>query len=503
MLAPDDSRVLAWGSNVYGALGLRCKGKDQLPEPAAVVDLSGRPVRALACAHFHSAAVADREPGQLYTWGRGALGVLGQGDEDDILTPRPVASLRGVAIAAVSCGPYQTAAVTSAGELWCWGWRLDASAVEGVCEESYASVPRRELALAAVHIRRVSCGHYCVAVVSADGHLYTWGSGSNGQLGLGDARDVASPTRVRGIIDTVRVRHVSCGKGFMLVLSEAAELFSHGDGGGGCLGCGVHESGSQFSATPGRIDSLGGVCGIACGDAHCAAVTDSGGVYTWGSSRFGRLGISRVEVESSGSVNWASGGVNHVWIPRRVEDMMGVKCVSVACGAAHTLVVTDQGAVWSWGGKGLEPPPTPQRLPLGGVCTHLVSGGAHCLASVLPPGAVPFAHSESHRPFSSCAGEGDGDVADPSMMAAAGLLMRPLAAGTTADVVNEELSQLRALLATEESRRDVARHQLVGLQQRLHAAISAENAGASVGGAEVRFDQWAVSHAGSPTCDCR
>ena len=95
MLAPDDSRVLAWGSNVYGALGLRCKGKDQLPEPAAVVDLSGRPVRALACAHFHSAAVAGREPGELYTWGRGALGALGQGAEDDILTQRPVASLTG------------------------------------------------------------------------------------------------------------------------------------------------------------------------------------------------------------------------------------------------------------------------------------------------------------------------------------------------------------------------------------------------------------------------
>jgi len=65
------------GYNVYGQLGLR----DRLdrsrftPIPA----LRGRGIVALACGDHHSAAVS--RSGEVWLWGRGDCGQLGQGDD--------------------------------------------------------------------------------------------------------------------------------------------------------------------------------------------------------------------------------------------------------------------------------------------------------------------------------------------------------------------------------------------------------------------------------------
>jgi alpha-tubulin suppressor-like RCC1 family protein len=63
--------------------------------------------------------------------------------------------------------------------------------------------------------------------------------------------------------------------------------------------------------------------------------TEDGDVYTWGRGWDGQLGhdvITEIELE-----------------PRIVPQMENRASAAVACGRAHTVVVTDNGNVWSWG----------------------------------------------------------------------------------------------------------------------------------------------------------
>ena len=131
MLVTQDStenpRVLTWGRGQYGQLGHNSQPADEVLAPTAVPCLEGRPVARLACGQFHTAAVVAGPKGSrgVLTWGRGTLGVLGHGDEEDRLEPQAVELLTGVDVRSVACGAYQTAAVTRAGELFCWGWQFE------------------------------------------------------------------------------------------------------------------------------------------------------------------------------------------------------------------------------------------------------------------------------------------------------------------------------------------------------------------------------------------
>ena len=70
---------------------------------------------------------------------------------------------------------------------------------------------------------------------------------------------------------------------------------------------------------------------VACGlDAHCAAVTSDGCLFTWGKGSFGRLGHGD--------------DADHAY-PRRVETFANRKLVvlHVSCGEAHTIAIAQQG----------------------------------------------------------------------------------------------------------------------------------------------------------------
>ena len=126
--------TFAWGRNTHGQLGVDGGGE------AAVSSIDNLPTaKAIACSHFHTLAL-DMS-GNVYSWGRGALGLLGQGCELDLAAPRRIDELK--AIVAVGAGPYQSAAVDAGGSVLVWGWALDA---DGVAETYHMRpVPQRGL----------------------------------------------------------------------------------------------------------------------------------------------------------------------------------------------------------------------------------------------------------------------------------------------------------------------------------------------------------------------
>ncbi|KAK6640099.1 hypothetical protein RUM43_008376 [Polyplax serrata] len=72
---------------------------------------------------------------------------------------------------------------------------------------------------------------------------------------------------------------------------------------------------------------------VSCGKNHTAALTNNG-VYTWGCSKYGQLGLGEVQKSP---------------YPRLVSGLCNVTVVTLSCGQFHTLALTSQGSVFSWG----------------------------------------------------------------------------------------------------------------------------------------------------------
>lgn len=73
---------------------------------------------------------------------------------------------------------------------------------------------------------------------------------------------------------------------------------------------------------------------VSAGESHCAAITQAGRVYLWGNGSFGRLGTGFEFQQNS---------------PELIDDLTNKDIVRVSCGAFHTLVLSKDGYLYSFG----------------------------------------------------------------------------------------------------------------------------------------------------------
>ncbi len=163
--------------------------------------------------------------------------------------------------------------------------------------------------------------------------VYSWGRGEDGQLGIGDTSDQDEPTYVDALRG-VGVKQIACGSGHTVVLTGEGEVYTWGRGDDGRLGHG--DNGWKY--VPRLTHSLTGqiITHVTCGSYHTAAVSSNGDLYTWGGGMYGKLGHGNESGHST---------------PRRVEALVGLSVIDIACGSRHTAVVTNKGCLYTWGDK--------------------------------------------------------------------------------------------------------------------------------------------------------
>ncbi|TPX41946.1 hypothetical protein SeMB42_g05348 [Synchytrium endobioticum] len=246
----------------------------------------------------------------------------------------------------------------------------------------------------------VAAGGSHNAVITADGTVHTWGDNSLGALGREtDAEDddqaemnEATPGVVRGL-DGSFVTKVVCSESATLALTQEGWLYvwgtlNHRDQGDSL----VHQltPDIKIQKSPLLIDAVTNVVDIAAGINHLLAFTDNGDVLSWGAAGSGRLGrpldspplipqrivLNRdraiderfvrgcaglahsMFIAQSGAV-YASGlnsdgqlGIgerslrDHI-LPQRVLNVG--KVVAAAAGNLYSLLLDDEGQVWSTG----------------------------------------------------------------------------------------------------------------------------------------------------------
>ncbi|KAJ4828795.1 hypothetical protein Tsubulata_010808 [Turnera subulata] len=208
-------RLFTCGDGTFGVLG---HGNLQsVYQPKEVECLKGLWVKSVACGSWHTAAIVDvivdrfkfnTVGGKLFTWGDGDKGRLGHADLEKRLLPTCVAQLVDYDFVQVSCGRMLTVALTNKGKVFTMG-----SSVHGQLGNPQAkdkSITIVDGKLKDEFVKEISSGSYHIAVLTARGSVYTWGKGTNGQLGLGSIEDRNSPTLVELLKDR-QVEGIACG----------------------------------------------------------------------------------------------------------------------------------------------------------------------------------------------------------------------------------------------------------------------------------------------------
>ncbi|XP_020588013.1 ultraviolet-B receptor UVR8 [Phalaenopsis equestris] len=221
--------VQSWGRNQNGQLGLGSNEDSLVPQK--VQTFQGIPVKMVATGAEHSAAVT--EDGDLFGWGWGRYGNLGFGDRNDRLVPEKVSIHDRMVL--VACGWRHTITVSFSGALYTYGWSKYGQLGHGDFEDHL--IPHKLEALKDCSISQVSGGWRHTMALTSDGRLYGWGWNKFGQLGVGDNVDHCSPAQVNFPVDQ-KVVFTSCGWRHTLAVTERKNVFSWGRGTNGQLGHG-------------------------------------------------------------------------------------------------------------------------------------------------------------------------------------------------------------------------------------------------------------------------
>lgn len=346
--------VAACGKNEHFCLGLNDEILIPLVDkPKVAPAFWDVEIKHISCGRQFGCAITDK--GKLLTWGRNITGDL----DSDYSTPIQVGLDN---IARVSCGESHAAAISVTGDVYMWGWEVAKPfRVDEECDETILEKPKH--VLHGLRIRDVICGPRYTAAIDCQGRLYMWGLGTGGRLGQGDESARVEPTQVE-MLSSYSVRQVALGKHHMLALTDDGHVFVWGSGQRGCLGLGRETLASPVPAEI-RIDpSFGKPVGVACGDAHSICWTESGAILAWGCSANFRLGFdcdddvfTPTAIPAVQNVIYATCGVLHtcailgdpqetcltwggLFNPESSTRVLTTHCRAVACGNNFIMVYT-------------------------------------------------------------------------------------------------------------------------------------------------------------------
>jgi alpha-tubulin suppressor-like RCC1 family protein len=346
--------LYAWGSNASGRLGNGTEVDSNTPVqvlgPNGVGYLSG--VISIAAGYGFSMALTEEG---LYTWGSNQHGQLGNGTNDDSLTPVKIA---GPGYSMIAAGQSFALAANSQ-EIIGWGSNQSGQLGDGTSQDR--NLPVQVLSGAQSggqflsNINKIVAGHYSSFAITSSG-VYSWGLNFAGQLGDGTFIAAHEPVRVLGVGGVGYLSsqvELSAGKYHVLAILDSKAI-AWGSNEYGQLGNEsydylrnnpVNDSWDSLNV-PVYVNNVGGgglltgVTDIAAGGDHSLAKTQQG-VISWGRNSFGELG--------KGTIN-SSGNVTPEFVVSNINTTDSTLMLSskITAGEYNSFVI-ENGNLISWG----------------------------------------------------------------------------------------------------------------------------------------------------------
>lgn len=383
-------------------------GSESVPLPCEGY-MSANRVTCVAAGAFHN--VACSLDGTLWGWGFSGHGRLGMEVFESIHRPCNLENLKHIPvtgktlvgkdeentgganmkdlalsqsfrqrlICSISCGAQHTVALTTGGGVWAWGENDCGQLGLNDTEDRHTPCVVTEN-IGELVIQGITTGSQHTVVWQREESVFVWGRGTEGQLGYGNAGientvdihvgDESSKPQRCPLPENVSIKSVTAGDSHTLFVSRQGKVYACGNNMSGQLGLGQDK---KCQVKPKRVDAglkEETIAVISAGNAHSAAVSSHGKLYTWGAGWHGRLG---------------HGNTKNMYIPKTVS-WFGYKIVTdVECGFAHTLALTSDCVLYAFGKND-------QRL--GAKHREDLEHLPHCLAEI--PNVVAFCAAEDH-----------------------------------------------------------------------------------------------------------
>ena len=310
-----EDRLFCWGHDTFGQLGAAMDSIDAVSgKPVEVTALSGN-VRQIATGAYHTCALTLS--GEVKCWGRNDNGAIGSQDGDST-EPVNVTGLqsRVVMIASNNSGNHSCALVED-GSVKCWGWNYAGQLGDGTMEDSPQAV---DVAGLPEGITSIAVGGSTSYALTAEGEVWAWGAGQNGQGATGKLENSLVPAKMDGLHEVVAL---APGASHICALTRAGAVLCWGGG-----------DGSDASlAIPSTVKGLeSGVAQVTAGSGFTCVRMLTGEVKCWGDNWFQQLGspVGDYSVE-----------LISVELPEPP--------LSITSGSVHTCALLPSGSIFCWG----------------------------------------------------------------------------------------------------------------------------------------------------------
>ncbi|XP_046913187.1 serine/threonine-protein kinase Nek8 isoform X1 [Dermatophagoides farinae] len=193
-----------------------------------------------------------------------------------------------------------------------------------------------------VALMKITCSHHSSfrQIVKSDNHyialsndnrVYSWGEGSNGELGHGPETISLKNAKLIHLLSHYSIIKIGCGRGFSVFVDRNGMVLTCGSHRSYCLG--NDERTDRFRPTIVNELLEINVIDVDCSEDHVVVVSSDGHVYGWGSNLNGKLGLANQQ--------------QVIVIPTCIRLDCRIK--NVICGPNATAFIDYYGSIWLCG----------------------------------------------------------------------------------------------------------------------------------------------------------
>lgn len=348
-------------------------------DKTASFDLNGD-----AVGNGHTCAITSDK--QVACWGWNDDGQLGLNDKTNRTKPELVlageqgGTLLGN-IAKVAVGRDNSCAVTTTGDVYCWGLGTyngtGAVTTDAVTPARVVTGDQGDISGYLTGVSTISMGFNFTCVSTLTGEVYCWGIGTNGRTGYGGTSTFNLPKRVvsgeQGGPYLSDIKSVNIGRATACAVTNSGDLYCWGDR----RGVGINTTGNQL--TPARTLSgaqgggtyLSNVSVVHVGWNVTCALISTGNVFCWDAGSLtpaqilgGEQGGTYLENITELSYGFTHAcaisntkelfcwGSNHTALPGKILDGSSTPvtdAVKVTAGPLHSCYTKQNGESYCWG----------------------------------------------------------------------------------------------------------------------------------------------------------
>lgn len=278
----SDGRLVAWGANPYGVLGV---GSGTARIAPTVTQSFGTPVSEVVYGSYH--VIALTEAGAVWGWGANGVGQVGNGATAESQVT-PVQVIAG-GVTAVAASGHHSLALMSDGTVRTWGFNGQGQL--GLGDTVNRSSPQTIPSLS--NVVAIAAGESFSVALKADGTVWTWGANGDGQLATGGSEASNVPVQVSALANITKIKTNRYTTGF--ALDTQGVVWGWGRNSQGNLA--ANQSSCTVQCPPTPVPGLpSNVVAIDATTYSAFASTADGRMFAWGNNGSGVLGQGRLNV---------------------------------------------------------------------------------------------------------------------------------------------------------------------------------------------------------------